>query len=143
MGARGPKSAASLAVVPVAISQAKPEPPADLTEAQAVEWRAVVMRLPPDWFPRETHGLLTQYCRHVTRARMVAGLVDSFLPEWTTDPDGLPRLDKLLSMGARESKALAELAVKLRLSNQSRYTPHRAGTEAAKPGGRQPWERLA
>jgi hypothetical protein len=136
------RSAASLAVVPGPISQAKPEPPADLSEEQAVEWQAIVTRLPWDWFPRESHALLAAFCRHVVRARRLAGLVDSFQPEWARDSEGLARYDKLLAMAARETKALAELAVKLRLSNQSRYTPHRAGTEAAKPGGRAPWERL-
>jgi hypothetical protein len=42
---------------------------ADLTEDQAAEWRAVVDRLPNDWFPRETHGMLAQFCRHVCTAR--------------------------------------------------------------------------
>jgi hypothetical protein len=54
MGARGPQSSAALAIVPVAElrGDARPEPPADLTEEQAAEWRAVVERLPADWFPQ-------------------------------------------------------------------------------------------
>jgi hypothetical protein len=48
-------------------SNARPEPPEDLTEEQAAEWSAVVDRLPADWFPRETHGLLARYCRHGSR----------------------------------------------------------------------------
>jgi hypothetical protein len=46
-----------------------------LTDEQATEWWAVVNRLPADWFPRETHALLIQYCRHVVSARRVAQLL--------------------------------------------------------------------
>jgi hypothetical protein len=62
---------------------ARPEPPEDLTEEQAAEWSAVVDRLPADWFPRETHGLLCQYVRHVCTARRIARL----LADMEADPD--------------------------------------------------------
>jgi hypothetical protein len=60
MGIRGPKSAGDLATPTVADlrGDARPEPPADLTEEQAAEWRAVVERLPADWFPREVEPRL-------------------------------------------------------------------------------------
>jgi hypothetical protein len=135
------RSAASMAVVPL-MMKPKPEPPVELTEEQAVEWRAVVDRMPADWFARETHALLSQYCRHVVRARRLAGLVDGFKPEWAVDPEGLARFDKLLAMAARETAALTSVMTRLRLTQQSRYTPSRAGSEAAKPGGRAPWERV-
>ena len=78
MGMRGPKSSAALKIPSVAElrGDARPEPPEELTEEQAAEWRAVVDRLPADWFPRETHGLLAQYCRHVVSARRVARLLE-------------------------------------------------------------------
>jgi hypothetical protein len=41
----------------------------DLTDEQAAEWGAVVDRLPVDWFLRETHGLVAQYCGHVRTTR--------------------------------------------------------------------------
>ena len=34
-----------------------------------IEWCAVVNRMPADWFPRETHGMLVQYCRLIVGAR--------------------------------------------------------------------------
>jgi hypothetical protein len=77
MGMRGPKSGAALASPTIADlrGDARPEPPADLTEEQAAEWEAVVARLPADWFPRESHGLLAQYCRHVCTARRLARML--------------------------------------------------------------------
>jgi hypothetical protein len=75
---RGRKSAAALTVISSSGVETvrRPEPPTELTDEQADEWRAVVMRLPADWFPRETHALLTQYCRHVVAARRVAQLIE-------------------------------------------------------------------
>jgi hypothetical protein len=74
MGIRGPQSSAALEIPSVADlrGDARPEPPSDLTDDQAAEWRAVVERMPADWFPRETYGLLSQYCRHVVTARRIA-----------------------------------------------------------------------
>ena len=75
---RGRKSAGALTLTVVTGDVEvvrRPEPPTELTREQAAEWRAVVDRLPADWFARETHGLLVQYCRHVVAARRVAELV--------------------------------------------------------------------
>ena len=72
-------SAAALAVVgPNGIEAVlrRPEPPSELTEEQAHEWRVIVNRMSPDWFPRETHGLLVEYCRLIVDARRVSVLRD-------------------------------------------------------------------
>ena len=78
MGIRGPKSAEDLVTPTVADLRGdeRPKPPPGLTEEQAAEWRAVVDRLPADWFARENHGLLAQYCRHVTTIRRLARMVE-------------------------------------------------------------------
>ena len=77
MGTRGRKSSAELSILTMSTVETimRPDAPYDLTDEQADEWRAVVNRMPADWFPRETHGMLTQYCRHVVAARRVAQLV--------------------------------------------------------------------
>jgi hypothetical protein len=107
------KSAAALSVVPLAGEQ-RPEPPAELTKEQAAEWRAVVGRLPPDWFPRETHALLVAYCQHIVRGRIVAKLLDACRPEETSQE--LRRFDKLAMMADREGRAISSLATRMRLS---------------------------
>lgn len=45
----------------------RPDPPDEyrLSDEQTAEWWSVVNRMPADWFPRETHALLAQFCRHV------------------------------------------------------------------------------
>ena len=78
MGSRGKKPISELSVIkPTGITAIqRPEPADGMTDEQAHEWKAVVNRMPADWFPRETHALLEQYCRHVVSARRVAEIVD-------------------------------------------------------------------
>jgi len=142
MGQRGRKSAASLSVAAVThLPNQRPEPPADLTQEQADEWRAVVGRMPVDWFPRETWELLANYCRHVVKARTLAGVVDAFDPEWFDTEDGLKRYDKLTQMAEREARALSSLATRMRLTQQSRHKAETAATAANRSGlGVKPWQ---
>jgi len=124
MAQRGRKSAADLAIVRSnsisAIS--RPSPPKELTTEQANEWLQVVNRMPADWFPRETHGLLAQYCRHVVSARRVADLVESLLSGETESSDWLGDFDKLLKMQEREGRAISSLATRMRISQQAQYS---------------------
>jgi hypothetical protein len=135
MGARGRKSAASLAVIgPGGIQTVRrPDPPADLTVEQAKEWRAVVNRLPAEWFPRETHGLLAQYCRHVIRARRLAQAIE--VAEGRDEFDFKEWRD-LLRAEEEQSRAIASLATKMRLSQQSLYDK----TTKRGPQADKPWE---
>jgi hypothetical protein len=56
MGVRGRTGIAELTVIgPGGIETVKrPDPPGELTDEQATEWRAIVNRLGASWFPRET-----------------------------------------------------------------------------------------
>lgn len=135
MGTRGRVSAASQEVAKVGKIEAieRPDAPYDLTDEQAGEWWAVVNRLPADWFPRETHGVLAQYCRHVVTARRVAQLVAACEAE--TDLD-LGQYDQLLKMQEREGRALSSLATRLRITQQATVS-----AKAKKPSAvKRPWE---
>ena len=144
MARPGRKSAASLAVVRP-ITDHRPSPPDDLTDEQAAEWRRIVHRMPSDWFPVETQPLLAALCRHIVLARRLAVIIAEFRTEWLAEDGGLDRLEQLAKMQDREHRAAASLSTKLRLTNQSRYTPGRAVTEAAKggSGGKRPWDASA
>jgi hypothetical protein len=135
MGTRGRASAASLEVAkPTMERVARPDAPYDLTDEQSEEWWAVVNRLPADWFPRETHGVLAQYCRHVVAARRVAQLVDA--EERGEGELDLSRYDQLLKMQEREGRALSSLATRLRITQQATLSE-----KARKPTqGKKPWE---
>lgn len=143
MATRGRKSAAALAVV-TALPGQRPEPPAELTDEQAAEWRAIVGRMPADWFTRETQPLLVQYCRHVVKARLVAQAINDFDPAWLADEDGLKRYDKLTQIAEREGRAMSSLATRMRITQQSRYNAAAANTASTKAAkGDKPWQRQA
>lgn len=135
MGARGPKSAAELSVVPIG-GPKPPRPPEELTKMQAEEWRAIVKRMPSDWFTRETWPLLAQLCRHTVQSRRIAKLIEELLSDFYAIDD----YDRLLRMQNRESAAIMSLSTKLRLSQQSSYNAKNASTAKTGPDGKRPWE---
>lgn len=135
---RGRKSAAELSVVGLAEveRETRPDAPYDLTDEQAEEWRGVVEAMPADWFPREVHGLLTQYCRHIVAGRRIAQLVAAC----EAGSDGgldLEEYDKLLKMQEREGRAASSLATRLRITTQA--TVRAEGAKKPKKR-RAPWE---
>lgn len=142
MGARGRKSADSqlVALMPDAGVVHRPEPPYELTDEQADEWRAIVRQMPADWFPRETHGLLAQYCRHVVAARRIAQLIAQTEAKSTLD---VAEYDMLLKMQEREGRALSSLATRMRLTQQLAISNYkRPGTAKRGQTVTPPWESL-
>jgi hypothetical protein len=140
MGTRGRRSTAELVAIPAGMPS-RPEPPPDLGAEAAEEWRAIVARMPVDWFTREVHPLLAAFCGHVVRARVLSGELDALGEAALRTPDGVRQFDQLAKMAERETRAMATLGVKMRLTQQSRFTPGRAGTAARASGrGSRPWE---
>ena len=134
MGSRGRKSSESLTVIGARGIETikRPQAPDELTNEQAEEWRAVVDRLPADWFPRETHALLVQYCRHVIASRRIAQLIAVAESGETFD---LAEYDRLCNMMQRESRVIASLATKMRLSQQTKFDKEKK--RSVKPN--KPW----
>ena len=133
MGARGKKPAAALEVVKPAsvVGIKRPVAPDDLTDEQAHEWDSIVSRLPADWFPRETWGLLAQYCRHVVSSRRVGDLIEAALSASDVDVD---QYDRLLKMQEREGRAMSSLATRMRISQQAQYSKEKKkGSSVQKP----------
>lgn len=141
MATRGRKSAAALSVVAGSID-GRAQPPADLTEFQADLWRRTVAGEPADQFRTVTlQQLLKEYVRHVAVAHFLTEQIEKFEPEWLATDDGLKRYDRLLAMRVRETGAIGDKATKLRLTNQSRYTPQAAATASKRSAAeRKPWE---
>ena len=138
MAGRGRESAASKAVRAPSDNAVeivgRPEAPSDLTDEQAQEWRSIVALLPADYFPRESHALLTSYCRHTAAQRKIAMLIDAM--EGPETPFCIDTYDKLLKMQDRESRTVAALMRAMRLTQQSKYDKSKkrdAHTGFAKP----------
>lgn len=118
MAKRGRQSLAALAITTPIETIQRPDAPYDLTDDQAEEWRAVVDRMPADWFPRETWPLLSQYCRHIVNARRVAQLIEQAAGRKKLN---IGEYEALLKVQERESRAISALARSMRLTQQTTY----------------------
>ena len=137
MAKRGRVSAAAMELAHVSAIEtvARQRPPHELTDEEVEVWAAVVEDQPADWFTPSTVPLLAAYCRHVVSARRVAELIEKA----TSDPSlSIVDYDRLLKMQRGESAAIAQLATKMRVSQQS-LTNHR-GNKSNKNATRKPWE---
>lgn len=83
---------------------------------------AIVNRMPADWFPRETHGLLGAYCQHITELSSIAQLIEQVK---SAEPFDVDAYDRLLKIRERESRAASSLATRMRLTPQSTYDAKR------------------
>jgi hypothetical protein len=139
MQQRGRKSAAALSVV-VSNIDGRPHAPDDLSPDQQVIWDKTVANEASDTFRTAAlQQLLKEYCRHVDTAYRLTKQVDLATAEGSNH--SLQDVDCMLRMRDRETKALADKATKLRLTNQSRYTPGAAGTAAKKASAeKKPWQ---
>ena len=132
------QSTASLSVVPIGVP-VRLAPPADLTEEQAARWVAVVDSKPVDWFGPDSAPLLKEYVRAEAMCDLLAVQIEAALEG---DPVETALLLKgFLDMRDKESKRLTSIATKLRLTQQSRYTPQAAATADRKASGARPWAR--
>lgn len=137
MAARGRKSAASLSVVSNRID-GRPEAPDDLTFFQKRVWEKTVENESASFFNTEAlQQILKEYCRHVESADKLAKAVE--MAEMPGSDVTLKDYDTLLKMRDRETKAIGDKATKLRLTNQSRYTPQAAATASKGSSGSKPW----
>ena len=136
MKQRGRTSAAALEVAAPVTREDRPDAPYDLTDEQAEEWWAIVNRMPADWFSRETHGMLAQYCRHVMAARRVAQLVADHESGSGDGEFDVETYDRLLKMQEREGRAISSLATRMRISQQATYDKSKAKPKQVK----RPWQ---
>jgi hypothetical protein len=144
MGQRGRASTAALSVVAGTDIDGRPKAPSDLTAYQTEVWERTVANEGADTFKTAAlQQLLKEYCRHVSSAALLTEKIDSFDSQWLDTDEGLERYTKLVRTRDCETKALADKATKLRLTNQSRYTPGAAGTASKSIGSeKKPWQSL-
>jgi hypothetical protein len=139
LGTRGRTSVAALSVVAGTDIDGRPKAPSDLTPFQQEVWQATVATQAADMFKTAPlQQLLREYCRHVESAHRVSSMIA--LLEAPGAAVDLDEYEKLLRMRDRETKALADKATKLRLTNQSRYTPAAAATLGKKVTEKKPWQ---
>lgn len=131
------ESAASLSIANVASLPERPAAPDFLSEPESCVWQETVATKPAEWFQRDSHPMLAQYCKAVVLHRSLSEKLDRIDIAEAEPKD----LEKLVSMVCKVSSLSAALATKMRLSQQSRYTPDKAATANRKNGGPvKPWE---
>lgn len=141
MGSRGRKSADAMAAGALAVLETRrPAPPRNLSEAEGAVWRDTVACMPAGWFTRSQYPILIAYCRHTVRSETMAAHICAFRSEWLKDDGGLARLDKLMAMAERETRALTACARSMRLTHQAQILPRTAGTAARQYTGPRPWD---
>jgi hypothetical protein len=129
------KSTASLAVAATALPK-RLTPGSDLTADQREIWRTVVNTKPVEWFGADSAPVLAEYCRAVDMCSRLASQIEAAM-ELGDDKV----IDRLLALRHTESKRMADHATKLRLTQQSRYTPQAAATASKKAAtSSKPWE---
>lgn len=122
-------------VIPVAGPSVHLAPPAELTDEQARVWRETVEARSADYFGEDAAPLLEEYCRVVVMCRLLAVQIEAAIA------GGEPgELKALLDMRDKESRRLTSIATKLRITNQSRYTPDKAAVKARKGAGGKVWQ---
>jgi hypothetical protein len=131
---RGRKSVDNLSTVVALVPGQRPEPPAELTRAQAAVWKTTIWALRVDWFGPENFPLLTQYCRHAALADVIAKAINV-----TSIQTDLSRFARLTAMQARESAVIASLATRMRLTIQS-SRDSRISKRDPGAGRPRPWE---
>lgn len=131
------RSAASLALVrpdlPESVQLAPV--PDGMSEAEATVWRETVESKPADWFGADSYPVLREYVRAVVMCDDLAAVVAR-----AVKGDDADAVKVALDMRDKESKRMAQLATKLRLTQQSRYTPQAAATADKRASGKRPWQ---
>lgn len=123
---------------------ARPEPPDDLMEAEVKIWQATVTTEDPAFFKTGAQrAMLSDYCRHRAAADKITRILNMFQDDWLKNSEGAKRYALLLGTRDKETRAAAGMATKLRMTNQSRYTPQLAGRIGRDTNsGGMPWDDL-
>jgi|SRR5215475_1104719 len=116
----------------------RPDPPDELTEEEAQCWRKIVAALPPDWFRPETDPILVELCQHICMSRMFSVQIASYRNKKILTPKDSKVLYNLVKMKSTESRLVATLSTKLRLTAGAK---HKTGKRALKQlSNRKPWD---
>jgi phage terminase small subunit len=123
----------------------RPEAPSHLTDDEAQLWREVVATKPADWFGRDSQPLLAAYCQAVVMHRQLSAMWHAAIERSKGDElnerlAALASIKDLNGMLTKTAGSVAALATKLRLTQQSRYTPQAANTASKKAAPLRPWE---
>lgn len=119
----------------------RPDPPRELNARQQEIWIEIVSTEPVEFFSSfATCELLKDFvCHRETIESLNRAIAKYDLDKFESDAD-LERYGRLLSIRQNETRHSSLVATRLRLTNQSRYTPRIAATTARNTAKARPWE---
>lgn len=130
----GERHLASVTVLPVGPAKA----PDTLTAEQGKIWTETVASKPPEWFGRDSAPILESYCIAIARRRYISARIEH---QMSLKQPSARKCAELLALEVKQTQVIASLATKMRLTQQSRYTPKAAGTASkSHPNAKAPWE---
>jgi|SRR6266702_610645 len=100
--------------VGLAAGLTRPEPPYDLDDEEAIEWRRIVNSMPADHFIPANHHILISLCQHIVEERRAHGLMKAYCRK-------KDRADVHIYLELRKAKE-AESAIVRKLSTSCRIT---------------------
>ncbi len=140
------ESAASIAILP-ASALTRVDAPGGLEPAELALFYDVVNSKPADWFGPDSVPLMVEYVRASVMCDLLDGKVKLAIAGGEEGEEPIPLalmgkvIEGFLRLRDMESKRMLNIATKLRLTQQSRYTPQAAATANKNAGTARPWLR--
>jgi hypothetical protein len=132
----------------IALESPRIEPPVDLSPEEATTWRAIVQAMAPGWFDSGNAPVLAELVRHIELSKQLAKELRTMRATTLTAPTAKGAKQRaafaeLVAQQREESKTIASLSVKLRLTNSShrrdeKYDDRLKHVQSSAP---RPWER--
>lgn len=95
----------------------RPMPPFDFDSREASIWASIVNSMPADWFNTASLPLLRQFVHHTVAAQNLSQLIAEVSSN--SEELNIKTYITLLTAQKEQSGVMAQLATKLRLTNQS------------------------
>jgi hypothetical protein len=138
------RSAADISIVPMLPGKGRPEPPAELGQAEARAWNDIVDSLPDRWLDAAAGLVLRRVVAQIAVAQRLEDRLRR-LGEMPSDPEALEAEANIAAMHRDALKAIINGMAALRATPRSRMTVRAGQTrfERGPQGSLRPWEIVA
>lgn len=107
--------------VGLAASLTRPEPPYELDDEEAIEWRRIVNSMPADHFIPANYHVLIELCQHIVESRRATELIRSYCKK--KDRADVKIYLELRKAKEDETNIVKKLSSSCRITQQSTHNP--------------------